>query len=155
MTTATTDEAVMELLIKVQRQKVEIKTGKKTPHWRTNCTIGFDPSKKLSAASGEAHDMINIRVARESKLIEIWAFLLQRENYQSKAANDLSLPDDKMYMGYLFSGWKEDLKFRAEQLSVERKQKEVAELDARVNKLVTPEQRRVMEIEAIQKMLSD
>lgn len=144
----TTDELVMDLLVKVEQKKEEIKAAKKKPQWKTNCTIGYNPET--------TQDRINIQVVRDAnKLIEIYAFLLEREEFFEHAAIDLGLPPDLTYMGYSIADWAEDLKSRAAQLSIETKQKEIEELDKRVNKLVSPEQRRAMELEALQQMLKD
>ena len=40
-------------------------------------------------------------------------------------------------------------------LSIEKKQKELEELDVKVNRLVSPEQRRVMELRALQEAFKD
>lgn len=43
MTQKTTDEAVLDLLRKVQEKKDQIAKASKKPQWKTNCTIGYDP----------------------------------------------------------------------------------------------------------------
>ncbi len=142
----TTDEAVMQLLIKVQQKTEEIKKAKKRPQWKTNCTLGFDPESPQGR--------VNIMTVRDaSKVVDLYAFLIQREEFFKQAAHELGLEVDLVYMGYSFDDWKVDLMSRAAQLSVEQKKKEVEALDRRVNKLVSPDQRREMELEALQKIL--
>lgn len=143
-----TDKAVLDLLQKVKQKKEEIAKASKKPVWKTNCTIGYDP---------ENANRINIMTVRDvQKLADIYAFLLQREQYIEKAYKELSINDDLLvYMGYSIDDWKNDLRARVNQLSVEQKKKELDELDRRINSLVSPEQRREMELAELQKVLGE
>ena len=145
----TIDNAVMDLLKIVQKKKDEIVAAKKKPGWKTNLSIGYDPDS--------TKDRTNIMTVKKiDKVVELYAFLLSKQEFinQAKFALDLEKRHAaSSYMGYPISDWLEDLKSRAAQLGVEQKQKEMAALDARVNKLVSPDQRREMELEALQEML--
>ena len=135
--TKTTDEAVMQLLIKVRQKKDEIKKAKKRPQWKTSCTISKDPNS--------TQGRVNIQAVRDpSKLIDLYAFILSMENRQI-AADDLKLEQDMTYLGYPLEEWKDDLRTRAAQISIDQRQKELDTLDRRVNGLVSPDQRREME----------
>lgn len=142
----TTDEAVMELLVKVEKKKAEVKAAKKRPQWKTNLSIGRD--------ANSSQGRVNIMTRTDpNEIIDWYIFLMQKEEYINRAAAELNLPPDLTWLGYPISDWKADLKVRAAQLSIDIKQKEIDELDKRVNKLVSPEQRRAMELEALQKLL--
>lgn len=142
------DQAVMDLLVRVDAKKKEIASAKVRPSWKTNCTFGKDPSS--------AQDRINIQTVKEPrKLLEIYAFLTAQQRDLHAASEDLGLEFDGTWMNYPIKDWKEDLKTRSGQLSIEKKQKELDDLDARVNRLVSPDQRRAMELEALQQMLRD
>lgn len=144
----TTDEAVLALLRKVREKKEEIAKASKKPQWKTNCTIGYDPE----STSGR----VNIMTVRDQrKLVDLYAFLVQRQSYGYQACKELGFEQDSSYMGYQIEDWLADLKARAAQLSVEHKKKELDELDARVNKLVSAEQRREMELAELQKELGE
>jgi len=139
------DQAVMDLLKKVADKKEEIRKAKTRPSWKTNCTFGTNPSTA---------DRINIQTVRDvRKLIEFHAFLTSQEVQLKQAADDLEVEFDGTWMNYPIQDWKEDLKTRVDQLQIDKKEKELEELDARVNKLVSPEQRRAMELEALQDIL--
>lgn len=141
-----TDEAVMELLRTVDKKKKEIQALKKKPIWYTNCTFGY------SAES--SHDRVNIQTRRDLEtLVGFYAFLLERETYLAAAAEELGVKVEFTHLNYPISEWKADLKTRIGQLSIEEKQKEIDELDKRVNKLVSPDQRREMELKALQEIL--
>lgn len=146
--TKTTDEAVLGLLRKVADKKAEIAKAKKKPQWRTTCTIGYDQD----SPSGR----VNIQTVRDSrKIVDFYAFLLQREKHQQLAAAELGLEPNLIWQGAPIEDWKHDLKARAGQLSIDEKQVELDELDARVNKLVSPDQRREMELKELQKVLGE
>ena len=80
---------------------------------------------------------------------------MQREEYAEKAAEELGLPVDLIWLGYPIADWKMDLKSRAAQLSVEQKKREIEALSKRVDKLVSPDQRREMELKALQLILDE
>jgi hypothetical protein len=152
-TALTTDEAVMDLLVKVEQKKEEIKKAKKKPQWKTNCSIGADADPKSS------HDRKNIQVMRTTQEVMEWyAFLLQKREFLRQAADELGITATEAdaglsWMAYSIQDWLADLKSRVAQLTIEQKQAEVKALDARVNKLVSPDQRRSMELEALQQIL--
>jgi hypothetical protein len=145
MAKKTVDEMVLDLLRKVQQQKEEVKAASKKPNWLTSLSFSFNPKDSIT-------DRINIGVVKEpERLAEIYAFLLVKEEYGKKAALELNLEVDPSYLAYPISAWKEDIRTRAAQVGVEQKKKDIEALDKRINGLVTFEQRRVLELEALQK----
>ncbi len=146
--TKTTDDLVMELLKKVQQKKEEIKAAKKKPNWKTNLSLGRD--------SNGVHDRVNIQTRTDpNEIIDWYVFITQKEEGFAQAAKELGLSVNLTWHGYPISDWKDDLKTRAAQLSVDQKQKEMEALDKRVNKLVSPDQRREMELQALQQILAE
>lgn len=142
------DQAVMDLLIRVERKKKDIEKSKTRPSWKTSCSFGKDPNS--------TQDRVNIQTIREiRKLVEIYAFLKMQQDSLFSAAQELGVEYEQSWQNYSFNDWKEDIRTRIGQLSLEKKQKELEELDARVNRLVSPEQRRAMELKALQEMLKD
>jgi len=142
------DQEVLNLLVTVDKRKKEIAKLKVRPTWKTNCTFGRDPNS--------IQDRINIQTVRGTrKLVEIYAFLINQQTGLEVAAKELGVDFDGTWLNYPINDWKEDLKTRALQLSIESKQKELDILDARVNNLVSPQQRRIMELKALQQMLKD
>ena len=147
-TTTETDKAVLGLLATVKKQKDEIKAAKKKPEWKTTCT--------LSAGSDSVHDRINIITVREPKvLVDLYSFFLNRENLWTESCKELGVELAPEHMGFSFEDWKTDLKTRASQLELDNKKAKVDALDKRINKLVTVEQRRELELVAIQKEMSE
>ena len=143
----TTDDAVMELLVAVEKKKQEIAEMKKRPQWLTNCSFAYDAES--------SHGRVNIQTRRDVEtLLDFYAFLLQREEYFNRAAEELTIGAKATHLGFSISDWKSDIKTRLAQLLIEEKQQELEVLDKRVNKLVSPEQRREMELKALQKLLA-
>ena len=148
MMAKTTDDAVMELLVLVGKKKEEIKKAKKRPAWKTNLSLGRDASS--------SQGRVNIMTRTDpNELVDWYVFLDQKEAGIEIAAKELGLPVDLTWLGYSIADWKEDLKTRAAQLSIDIKKKEIELLDARVNKLVSPDQRREMELKALQQILAE
>jgi hypothetical protein len=142
------DKAVLQLLTKVREKKEAIKTAQKKPQWLTSCTLD------LAGGSRSAQDRLNIQTVRDkARLMEVGAFLLRREKDTKQAADLLELPYDGSYMGYPIVDWIADLKTRVGMLKVEEQKKELDALNKRVDKLVSPEQRREMELLELQKLL--
>jgi len=148
MASKSVDKQVMDLLVTLQQKKTEIAAMKSRPQWKTNCSLGKDPESTQGRC--------NIQVISDSaKLISLYAFLTQQENFMAAAAEELGLEFDGKWQGYQISEWKDDLKTAASRLSIKKKEEELKSLDARVNNLVSPEQRREMELEALQQILGD
>lgn len=139
------DEQVMQLLAQVSMRKKQIELLKVRPSWKTNCTFG-----KISTTEGR----VNIQTVRDLNiLVEIYAFLNQTYLQFSQAAKELGLEFDGKWQNYPISDWKDDLKTRVSQLTYEKRLKELEELNARIDKLVTPEQRREMELKDLQEYM--
>ena len=140
------DSAVINMLTQIEAKKKELAKAKVRPVWKTSCTFGRDPSVSTNRT--------NIQTVRDIRtLVEIYGFLNTQEKELDLAADQLGVNVTPTWQNYTFLEWKEDLQTRVGQLSIEEKQKELDELDRRVNSLVTPEQRRAMELEALQKIL--
>lgn len=142
------DQAVLALLVKVEKKKQEIEKAKKRPTWKTSCSLGRDPSTTATR--------VNIQTVRDVRvLVELYAFLLDQQDSLKKAATELGVEEEDSWQDKPIDDWKDDIKTRVSQLSIEKKQKELEELDNRVNRLVSPEQRRIMELRALQEALGD
>lgn len=153
--TKNTDTVVMEMLEKVQAKKAEIEKALSIPRWRTNCSIDVTwsclPNRDIKSSN-----RINLATITDTNVIlDLFSLLTQRENDQKEVAKELNIKPNLNWQAYSIDDWKKDLKDRMAQITVEQKRKELEELDKRINKLVSPEQRREMELEAIKKLLGD
>lgn len=141
----TTDLLIKKLFEKVKAKKVAIQKANK-PYWETSGMFGY--------TTNSLHDRIDIRAQTdERKLIEILAFLIDRKEKYEKAAEILGSNHKFTWLGFTVDEWEKDLKLRVDQLNIDKKNKELSDIDARLNALITPELRAQMELESIQELL--
>lgn len=138
-----TDKIVLELLRKVEEKKQQIGNAER-PAWQTNCSFGYDPSSNART---------NIQVVRDvSQLIEMHAFLSERYSTYIESANDLGVSEKEApfkWLNFSYDEWVNDIKTRLNGLRIKSKRDELAKLEERVNALVSPEQRRAMELQKL------
>ncbi len=139
------DSSIMNLLqvLKVKRASVEADEKKLKRGWKTNCSIFI---RDRSTA-------INIQTAKEDVLRLVMRELLISQEYSRKADIELGLEPSNKYDTFTFDDWKEDLSKRMAALQLREKQAELNRLEERLNSIVSPEQRRQLELEAISKEL--
>ena len=144
-TKKTTDELVKELFDSVQEKKLAIEKAER-PCWETSGNFGY------SANSG--HDRVNIQTVTDvRKLVEMYAFLIDREEKSESAAKDLGVEYKFTWLGFSVEEWKNDFQTRVNQISIQEKRKELSEIESRLNAIISPELKAQMELEAISKLL--
>lgn len=143
-----TDTIVLELLSKVEEKKKQIGNAER-PSWETNCAFGFDPNSNAR---------INIQTVRDiQQLIEIHAFINDKYETYMISLKSLGIPEEEApfrWMAFSFAQWENDIKVRLNGLRIKSKRDELAKLEARVNALVSPEQRRTIELEKLIKEIN-
>jgi hypothetical protein len=138
----------MELLAKVKAKKAEIKSLGK-PNWETNLSFGYNPES--------ASDRVNLQVVTSfRKLTDIYCFLLDHEARWNDAVSELGLQleptvQESMWQNFSIAAWKKDIKTRIAVLLLETKKAELKALEDKVDKLISPEQRRQLELDALEK----
>lgn len=140
------DAMVLELLKKVEEKKQQIGKAER-PSWSTNCSFGFNPEDNNSR--------VNIQVIRDvSQLVEIHAFLTAKYNAFLESRDKLGIANSEApfkHQGFTFQEWESDIQTRLNALRIKLKKDELAKLEERVNNLVSPEQRRAIELEKLVK----
>lgn len=140
-----TDQIVLELLKKVEEKKKQIGNAER-PSWVTNCSFGYNP---------ESNSRINIQVIRDLEvLVDIHAFLMNKFEWYLKSLMALKLTEKEVpfkYLGFTYDQWIADIETRIAGLRIKAKKDELAKLEERVNALVSPEQRRAIELEKLVK----
>ena len=146
-TVKTTDERVKELFDSVQEKKLAIEKAER-PCWKTSGTFGF--------SANSAHDRAQIATLTDiRKIIEMYAFLIERKEKSELAAKELGVTYNFTWLGHSVEEWKEDFQTRVNQISIQEKRKELAEIESRLNSIISPELKAQMELEAIAKLLGD
>lgn len=138
------DNIVQDLFKVVQTKKDEIAKAEK-PNWETNCAFGFFP---------ETSQRINLQVMSDvADLVNILAFLIEKHKNFDAAQEILGTNLKFKWLGFTFDQWKSDIKTRLDKIQISMKKRELNELEARLDKLVSPELKQQMELEEIKKLL--
>jgi len=140
------DKLVQELFQIVQTKKAAIAKAEK-PNWLTNCAFRY--SQYLPAT-------INIQVCSDvDELVEILGFLWMRQNGFEEANEILFTSSKFSWCGFTFDQWVSDIKTRIDKIEISSKKKELESLEARLDKLISPELKEQMEIDEIKKILAN
>tara|TARA_R110000772_G_scaffold17946_3_gene49994 strand:+ start:143673 stop:144110 length:438 start_codon:yes stop_codon:yes gene_type:complete len=142
----TNDKVVQELFKVVQKKKEEISSAER-PNWVTNCAFRYDLSSSKSVNINTIGD-VNV-------IVEAMAQLLQRQGSHAEAMKQLNVKATPFtWFGYSVEDWKTDFKTRINKIQISSKKTELATLESRLNKLISPELRTQLELEDIAKQLS-
>lgn len=148
MSNKNADQMVLELLQKVEDKKKQIGNAER-PSWITNCVFKYNTN---------SNEGINIQTVRDLEtLIDIVGFLTSKLNSFKEATDILKLnPHDVSfkYGGFTYPEWISDIQTRINQIRIKTKKDELAKLEERVNALVTPEQRREIELAKLVKEMN-
>ena len=144
-TKKTTDELVKELFDSVQEKKLAIEKAER-PCWETRGNLGY--------SANSAHDRVNVQTVTDvRKIVEMYAFLIDRKEKSENAAKDLGVDYKFTWLGFSVNEWKNDFQTRVNQISIQEKRKELSEIESRLNAIISPELKAQMELEAISKLL--
>jgi hypothetical protein len=139
------DAMVLELLKKVEEKKQQIGKAER-PSWITNCSFGYDLNTNART---------NIQVETSlAALVNIHAFLAAKEEAFNASRKALGLTEKEAtfsWLNFTTDQWNSDIQTRINGLKIKAKKDELATLEARVNALVSPEQRRAIELEKLVK----
>jgi len=145
MATKSTDEKVKQLFDLVQEKKLAIEKAEK-PCWNTSCSFGY--------SANSAHDRTDVRTITDvRKIVDMFAFLIDRKEKSEKASQELGVEYKFSWFGFTIDEWKADFQTRVDQISIQEKRKELAEIEARLNAIISPELKAQMELEAISNLL--
>lgn len=139
------DAKVLELFNKVKEKQKKIAKNEKV-NWETNCSFGFNYET--------VNDRINLQVTTDLvKLVDAYIFLKTKICNWQEACESLGVKVPLKWLGYAPGDWQKDIKTRINQLQLNQERNELKVLEARLDSLITVDQRREMELEAITKEL--
>ncbi len=145
---ATKQDKEILTLIKEVKAKEELIEKSEKPSWKTNLLFSF--------VEGTRNSAININVEKDiEKLIKMVSFLLERSTSYEAASKvlEISEPPQFKYDGYSLDDWISDIKTRTTKILINEEKQKLAMLKERLGKLISPEQQRELELEAIKKEL--
>lgn len=137
------DTKVLELFNSVREKQKKLIANERV-NWMTSCVIGKNPDS--------TQDRINLHTVTElSKLVDMHVFLKQKLDYWKNSCDFLGVKVPLEWMGYPVGDWEKDIKARVNQLQLNKERAELKALEARLDSLITIDQRREMELAAIEK----
>ena len=143
----TADQQTLLLIEEIKRRKSEIASIQK-PSWKTSC--------QFVNVWAYPVETVNLHVESSvERLVSFAAFLLGRDEQFNLAIAHLELPGlpETKWCGFTTKEWLHDIKARISKLQVGAKTSKLEQLEDRLNKIVSPELRAQMELQAIQQDL--
>lgn len=143
---STPEAEVLAMFKKVQEMKLRLEKSEK-PCWQTNRMFRYSDS-----SSHGATDIGTVTDAR--KLVEMLAFLKDRESSYSAAASELGMEVKPFkWLGFTLEEWKSDFSTRVEQLRSSETKKTLAIAEQRLSAVLSPEMKQQLEMEAVASMM--
>ncbi len=142
------DKKTLILIEEVRRRRKDIAESEK-PAFRTNCSFSY--------YEGKQSDTVNLHVESSlHRLISIAGFIVTKQKNYDDGVAILGIEDAPKFNwnGFSTEDWLTDVKLRIGKIQVAAKRQKLAELEARLNQIVSPELRQSMELEAIAKELN-
>jgi hypothetical protein len=136
------DTQITQLFAKVRKDRAELESleAETKKSWVTNCSLPIDDQRP-----------VNIQTASIAALRTAVASLLSHRDYHGKAAKELGVPLYEHVGSYTYDQWLTDCRKRVAVLSLLESKRKLDELEKRLDAIVSPEQRRAMELEALLK----
>jgi len=139
------DVVVQKLIDAAQEKRKAIELAEK-PIWLTNSSFSYDEDGGSNRK--------NIRVISDvGDLVKIQAFLNQKYQSYAVAAQTLDYEEPFTWLGFSHEDWSADFKVMATKINITKEKKKLEAIENRLNKLISPELKQQMELEAISKEL--
>jgi hypothetical protein len=153
------DDQINKLFDVVRKQREEVEAAEKEAKqsWKTKCTVAMPFSRDESNGNRDQTPVntVNIQTANEEKIKNLVMALLKHRDYAAEAEQVLGLTQTNLYDGSPYDDWIVDCKKRITVLSIKAKKDLLAKAELRLNAIVSPEQKRAMELAEITKSLAD
>lgn len=135
------DSKITALFDVLHEQQIEVEKAEQNikRSWKTNCSFVLPYSMQPT----------NIQVATKESIINMYADMLSIMDYRSKAAAELGVEVGKDWNGFSVDDWVADFKKRISSIDIKAQKAKLQSLEQRLDAIVSPEQRREMELEAI------
>jgi hypothetical protein len=142
---STIDQTIQSLFTKLSERKAKVASleAEIAKSWKT--TGAF----RLIGASSTT----NIQTASVDQLEEVAAHVVILANAMSEASAKLSRPGVQKIQGYKSEDWFSDLQKRLAAIDVRDEKKQLEALETRLNSVLSPEERRRIEVELLAKEL--
>lgn len=136
------DKKVLDLMKKVKAKKALIKELSK-PQWTTTCSLQLPGWERL-----------NIQVEQDiGKLGLAFGTLRMLEESLKIASRELDSRVEAKWQNYPVQDWLSDIKQRVQIIGINEEKKRLATMEAKLDTLTSPEQRRAIELEKLESEL--
>lgn len=135
------DKKIKELfeVVEQEKKKVEELNSTSKSKWNTNCS--FKPKN--------ATVNVNIQTASKDTIIDLMSNLLGYEKFNKLSCQILGLESSEKFYGFTYEQWVDDFKKRISIIDLKERREKLKSLESRLNGIISPEQRREMELQAI------
>lgn len=141
------DKKVQELYNVIQAKKAKIAKIER-PNYKTN--LSFPTSLNDDSRR------INLQVYNDIPSLIIMLANLQTTKIQfDNISEELDIKAEFMYGGYKFEDWKHDFIAIINKVNIKKEKDDLASKESKLNLLVSPEEKRRLDIEALAKELVD
>lgn len=142
----TIDDQINDLFEVLAKQKEAVEHSKKeiARSWITNCSLQIPGNLP-----------VNLGTANQDLIVDAVAHLIGYHDNIERAAAVLGVKVDSKINGYSIDDWISDCKKRIVTIGIVKQKEKLKELEARLDLIVSPEQRRALELAAISKLLQN
>lgn len=139
------DELIKKLIETAEKKEKEIGRIQSYEN-KTNLSFPYDESSN--------RERKNLNVVNEPKeLVSALAFLISRKGDYENAAKELSAPVEFSWGGFSYEDWLHDIKNRVDVIALREKKKELKEIRAQLDELMSPDMKRNLKLEEIKQKL--
>lgn len=138
------DKRIEKLFDIVQQKKEEISNAER-PQWKTNLAFGYHEDTS-------ARTNLNV-VTKPEEFVKMLSFLMDKKSSHDEACEVLGVELPFEWFGFSYEDWESDIKTRFSKVQITEKKKELEALEKQLDKLVSPEMKREMELAAIERSL--
>jgi hypothetical protein len=96
-----------------------------------------------------ANTVVNLNTVPAEGVVDLVADLVLTNQARTEAALLLGMTPSNKFQGYSFEQWVEDSKKRLAAINIREEKKELEALETRLNSVLSPEERRRIEVEAL------
>lgn len=142
---STIDQTIQSLFAKLAERKAKVTQLRDeiAKSWKT--TGVFRPIGSTST--------VNLQTASGDVLDEVAAHVVILSGAQAEAAAKLNRPNKQKIQGFAVADWFSDLQKRFAAIEVREEERQLEALEARLNQVLSPEERRRIEVELLAKEL--
>lgn len=137
------DKITLDLINQVKLQKKDIERAERSS-FATNMLFSYTENPQAG---------VNLNVESSVRnLICIAAFLKERQRAYAETAAEMGVIDPPAFtwMGFGVKEWTEDVRTRIGRIQIQAKKRKLEGLEERLNRIISPELRAEMELDAIQ-----